>query len=171
VMDNQIYGLTTGQASPTSDHGVKTKTTPAGNTENALNPLAIALAGGATFVARGFSGDPIQLADLFRRGIAHRGFALVDVFSPCVTWNKVNTYAWFRERVFKLEAEGHDPANLEAALRQTMRTDGRLPLGLFYETDRPTFIDEEPSLQGEPLVNGRLGLTDEEWRALMEEFS
>jgi 2-oxoglutarate ferredoxin oxidoreductase subunit beta len=170
VMDNQIYGLTTGQASPTSAHGVKTKSTPMGNAENALNPLAIALAGGATFVARGFSGDPIQLADLFRRGIEHRGIALVDVFSPCVTWNKINTYAWFREKVFKLEAEGHDPANIEAALRQAMRTDGRLPLGLFYETDRPTFSDEEPSLQGEPLVNGRLGLTDAEWNTLMEEF-
>jgi 2-oxoglutarate/2-oxoacid ferredoxin oxidoreductase subunit beta len=105
-----------------------------------------------------------------RRGLAHKGFSLVDVFSPCVTWNKLNTYTWFRERVFKLENEGHDPSNLDAAIKQAMRADDRLPLGVFYETDRPTFDQEELSLQGEPLVKGRMGLTDEEWNALIEEF-
>jgi 2-oxoglutarate ferredoxin oxidoreductase subunit beta len=170
VMDNQIYGLTTGQASPTSVKCVKTKSSPEGNPENALNPIALALVGGATFVARGFSGDPVQLAEVMRRALAHKGFSLVDVFSPCVTWNKLNTYAWFRERVFKLESEGHDPSNLDAAIRQAMRADDRLPLGVFYEADRPTFDQDEPSLQGEPLVQGRMGLTDEEWNGLIEEF-
>jgi 2-oxoglutarate ferredoxin oxidoreductase subunit beta len=170
VMDNQIYGLTTGQASPTSDCGHKTKTTPAGNLENAVNPLGIAVVEGATFVARGFSGDPAHLAEMIRRGIAHKGFSLVDVFSPCITWNKVNTYAWFRERVVKLDAEGHDPADREAALRRTLRADGKLPIGVFYESAEPTFMEEEPSLRGEPLVNRRLGLTDAEWNALVEEF-
>jgi 2-oxoglutarate ferredoxin oxidoreductase subunit beta len=169
-MDNQIYGLTTGQASPTSAKCAKTKSTPDGNPENALNPMAMALVGGATFVGRGFSGDPVQLAEVMKQGLTHKGFSLVDVFSPCVTWNKVNTYAWFRERVFKLEQEGHDPSNLEAALRQAMRSDDRLPLGVFYEVDHPTFAEEEPSLQGEPLVNSRMGLTDEEWNTLIEEF-
>ncbi len=170
VMDNQIYGLTTGQASPTSIKCVKTKSTPEGNPENALNPLALALVGGATFVGRGFSGDPVQLAEVIKRAIAHKGFSLVDVFSPCVTWNKLNTYSWFRERVFKLESEGHDPANFEAAVRQAMRTDDKLPLGVFYEATRPTFDQEELSLQGEPLVKGRMGLSDEEWNALIGEF-
>ena len=170
VMDNQIYGLTTGQASPTSAKCAKTKSTPEGNPENALNPLAMALVGGATFVGRGFSGDPVQLAEVVKRGIAHKGFSLVDVFSPCVTWNKVNTFAWFRERVFKLEAEGHDPSNFEAAVQQAMRADDKLPLGVFYEVDRPTFDQEEPALQGEPLVARRMGLTDEEWNALIGEF-
>jgi 2-oxoglutarate ferredoxin oxidoreductase subunit beta len=170
VMDNRIYGLTTGQASPTSDRGHKTKSTPTGNPECALNPLALAVAGGATFVGRGFSGEPVHLAEVIRRGLAHKGFSLVDVFSPCVTWNKVNTYDWYRPRVLKLETEGHDPADRDAALRQALRDD-KLPIGVLYEVDEPTFDEEEPSLQGAPLVESRIGLTDEEWNALMEEFS
>jgi 2-oxoglutarate/2-oxoacid ferredoxin oxidoreductase subunit beta len=170
VMNNQIYGLTTGQASPTTIKGQHTKSTPDGNPEYALNPLALALVAGSTFVGRGFSGDPVQLTDLIKRGIAHKGFSLVDVLSPCVTWNKVNTYAWLRERVFKLEQEGHDPSNQEAAIRQAMRSDDRLPLGVFYEADRPTYDQEEIALQADPLINRRLELTDEEWNALIGEF-
>jgi 2-oxoglutarate ferredoxin oxidoreductase subunit beta len=170
VMDNQIYGLTTGQASPTTDKGHRTKSTPVGNPECALNPLALAIVGGATFVGRGFSGEPVHLAEVMKRALAHKGFSLVDVFSPCVTWNKVNTYAWFRERVVKLEAEGHNPADREAALRQGLREDGKLPIGVFFEIDEPTFMEEEPSLQGEPLVKSRMRLTDEEWNGLIEEF-
>jgi 2-oxoglutarate ferredoxin oxidoreductase subunit beta len=171
VMDNRIYGLTTGQASPTSDRGHKTKSTPAGNPECALNPLALAVVGGATFVGRGFSGEPVHLAEVIRRGMAHKGFSLVDVFSPCVTWNKINTYDWYRPRVVKLETEGHNPANRDAALWQALRDDGKLPIGVLYETDEPTFADVEPSLQGEPLVKSRIELTDEEWNTLIGEFS
>jgi 2-oxoglutarate/2-oxoacid ferredoxin oxidoreductase subunit beta len=170
VMDNQIYGLTTGQTSPTTAKGQKTKSTPYGNAENALNPLALALVGGATFVARGFSGDPVHLAEIMRRAIAHKGFSLVDVFSPCVTWNKINNYAWFRERVFKLESEGHDPADFDSAVRAAMRADGRLPIGVFFETDRPSYEDEEMALKQAPLVESRLALSDEEWTALIGEF-
>jgi 2-oxoglutarate ferredoxin oxidoreductase subunit beta len=169
VMDNRIYGLTTGQASPTSERGHKTKSTPAGNPECALNPLALAIVGGATFVGRGFSGEPAHLAEVMKRAIAHRGFALVDVFSPCVTWNKINTYEWYRPRVLKLDAEGHDPADRDAAIRQALRED-RLPIGVLYEIAEPTFAQEEPALQGEPLVQGRIGLTDEEWDGLIGEF-
>jgi 2-oxoglutarate ferredoxin oxidoreductase subunit beta len=170
VMDNQIYGLTTGQTSPTSAKGHKTKSTPNGNPENALNPLALALVGGATFVGRGFSGDPTHLAEVMRRGIAHKGFSLVDVFSPCITWNKANTYVWFRERVFQLERAGHDASNLDAAVHETMRTDGRLPIGVFYEVDRPTYEEEEPALRQTPLTESRMGLTGEEWNAVVAEF-
>jgi 2-oxoglutarate ferredoxin oxidoreductase subunit beta len=170
VMDNKIYGLTAGQASPTSDKGHKTKSTPVGNPEFALNPLAHAIVGRATFVGRGFSGEPAHLADVIKRALAHKGFSLVDVFSPCVTWNKVNTYAWFRERVVKLETEGHDPADRASAVRQALREDGTLPIGIFYETDNPSFTEEEPALQGEPLVHRRVGLTDAEWSALMGDF-
>src|SRR6266853_1273897 len=119
VMDNQIYGLTTGQASPTTERLMKTKSTPTGNLESSLNPIALALAGGASFVARGFSGEPAHLADIFKRAIQHKGFALVDVFSPCVTYNKTNTYAYFKERVYKLEAENHDATNFEAAMKRS----------------------------------------------------
>lgn len=170
VMDNQIYGLTTGQTSPTSAKGHKTKSTPNGNAENALNPLALALVGGATFVGRGFSGDPVHLAEVIRRGIAHKGFSLVDVFSPCITWNKVNTYAWFRERVYQLEKSGHDPSNLDAAVREALRSDGRLPIGVFYETERPIYEEEETALAQGPLIKNRLALSSEEWSAIIEEF-
>src|SRR5437660_2223879 len=99
VMNNEIYGLTTGQVSPTSETGMKTKSTPQGNLEAMLNPLALALASGCGYVARGFSGQVKHLVELYKGGIQHPGFALIDVFSPCVTFNKQNTYDWFRARV------------------------------------------------------------------------
>src|SRR5208283_4710807 len=108
VHDNQIYGLTTGQASPTSQPGMKTKTTPYGVVETPFNPLASAISGGATFVARSFAGDMVHLKETLKQAIAHRGFALVDVFQPCVTFNKLNTYEFFMKRAYKLQDAGHD---------------------------------------------------------------
>src|SRR5438309_3854700 len=146
VMDNQIYGLTTGQASPTTERLVKTKSTPQGNLESQLNPIALALAGGASFVARGFSGEPAHLAELFKKAIQHKGFALVDVFSPCVTYNKTNTYPWFKERVYKLEDEQHDTTNFEAAMKRAQEWGTRLPLGVFYAQERQTYEEGESAL-------------------------
>src|SRR6476660_1682808 len=108
VLNNEIYGLTTGQVSPTSETGMKTKTTPHGNLEGMLNPIALALASGCGYIARGYSGQPKHLMKLYVDGIRHPGFALIDVFSPCVTFNKQNTYQYFRDRVYKLEEAGHD---------------------------------------------------------------
>jgi 2-oxoglutarate/2-oxoacid ferredoxin oxidoreductase subunit beta len=171
VMNNQIYGLTTGQASATSAKGTKTKSTPDGNPENALNPLGLALLGGATFVARGFSGDAQGLAAIMARAIAHKGFSLVDVLSPCVTYNKLNTYAWFRERVYKLEEKGHDPSSLEAAVKVCLDWDEKIALGVLYETDRPTYEQEDAALREfGPLAKQKLGLSDADWDAVMKEF-
>ena len=159
VMDNQVYGLTTGQASPTTMKEVRTKTTPRGNAELPINPLALAIVSGATYVARGFSGDTRQLADLFAGAIAHRGFALVDVFSPCVTYNKINTYAWFKQRVYNLDqADGYDPGDAEAALRKAFEWGDRIPLGLFYRSEQPIYEDSEPVLRRGPLVRQPLGI-------------
>jgi 2-oxoglutarate ferredoxin oxidoreductase subunit beta len=159
VMDNQVYGLTTGQASPTTMPGVRTKTTPRGNAEQPINPLALAIVSGATYVARGFSGDTRGLADLFAGAIAHRGFALVDVFSPCVTFNKVNTYPWFKERVYDLAGEaGYDPGDPQAALHKAFEWGERIPLGLFYRSERPIYEDSEPALARGPLVKQPLGV-------------
>lgn len=127
VMDNQIYGLTTGQASPTTTKGHKTKSTPAGNAEMPLNPLALAITSGATYVARGFSGEAKQLAELIQGGIAHKGFALIDVFSPCVTYNKVNTYPWFKERVYKLEDENWDASDFNKSITKAFEWGDRIP--------------------------------------------
>jgi 2-oxoglutarate ferredoxin oxidoreductase subunit beta len=163
VMDNEIYGLTTGQASPTTTEGHKTKTTPTGNIEMPINPLALALNAGATFVARGFSGQPAQLSSLIEEGIEHNGFSLIDVFSPCVTYNKVNTYPWFKERVYKLEDEEPDSdlTDFSRAITKAMEFGSRIPIGLIYKIDKPTYEDREPVLQNGPLVDQPLGIRKE----------
>ena len=168
TMDNQIYGLTTGQASPTSMLGHKTKSTPGGVIENPLDPIALALASGATSVARGFSGDVKQMADLIAGGVAPKGFAFVDALSPCVTYNKINTFDWFRQRVYKLESAGHDPANLGLAFQRSLEWGEKIPTGLFYRTERPTYEDLEEVLAAGPLVSQPAGLKGR--GSLLDEF-
>ena len=169
VMDNQIYGLTTGQASPTTEKDIRTKSTPEGTIETALSPMALALACGATYVARGFSGDNLHLAQLIKGAIEHKGFAVVDVFSPCVTYNKHNTYPWFREHIYKLEDERHDPSDFRLAMEKAFEWGARIPIGLFFKVERPTYEDEEPALRGGvPLV--RQGVTRNDLSPLMESF-
>ncbi len=171
VMNNQIYGLTTGQASPTTMKEVRTKSTPLGNLEMPINPVALALVSGATYVSRGFSGENKHLAELFAGAIAHKGFALVDVFSPCVTYNKVNTYDYFRKRIYKLETEsGYDASNIELALQKSFEWGDRIPIGVFYRDEQPTYEDGEVALRHGPLVKQQLGLSKEIFDELMEEF-
>jgi len=170
VMDNEIYGLTTGQASPTTSEGHKTKSTPRGNVEKPVQPLALALASGATYVARGFSGEQKQLTRLTAAAIAHRGFSLIDVFSPCVTFNKLNTYPFFKERVYKLEDEkGYDPGNLMAAMGKALEFGPRIPIGLLYRAERATYEDTEPVLGGGALVDQALGLNQATFDELLAE--
>jgi len=168
VMDNQIYGLTTGQVSPTSRLDMKTKSTPQGSVEWPLNPLTSAIMNGATYVARGFSGDPKHLTQLMKRGIQHRGFALIDVFSPCVTFNLDNDYAFFKPRVKKLEDEGHDPGDWKSACERAMEWGDTIYTGLFFETERPTLDAMEPILaNAPPLARRPLGLSNEQARSLI----
>ncbi|MHB8351665.1 MAG: thiamine pyrophosphate-dependent enzyme [Thermoplasmata archaeon] len=168
VMDNQIYGLTTGQASPTSMMGQKTKSTPAGVIENPIEPMALALASGATYVARGFSGDVKHMAELIANGIQHKGFAFVDALSPCVTYNKINTFDFFRQRIYKLESSGHDPADIGAAWQKALEWGEKIPIGLFYKTERPTYEDLDEVLASGPLALQPAGLKGRE--KLLEEF-
>ena len=134
VQNNQIYGLTTGQASPTTQQGQKTKSTPFGVLETQFNPLASSIINGATYVARGFAGDLNHLTELIKGAITHKGFALVDVFQPCVSFNKHNTYQWFQERVYKL-GEDYKPDDKVKAIEKTMedvQTDyKKVPIGIF----------------------------------------
>ena len=155
VMDNQIYGLTTGQTSPTSRIGMKTKSMPYGNIESPLSPVALALAAGATFVARGFSGDQKHLTELLKRGIEHKGFSFIDVFSPCVTYNHDNTFQWFRPRVKKLEDNpDYDAGDWNAAMEKSVIWGEEIPIGKFFErTDLPTLHGAEPVLNAGPLVH------------------
>lgn len=169
VMNNEIYGLTTGQASPTSLMGSKTKSTPLGVIEEPLNPISLALASGATYVARGFSGDVKHLGDLIANGIKHRGFSLIDVFSPCVTYNHLNTYDYFRQRVYKLENSGHDPADVLKAHERALEWGAKIPTGLFYETQRPTYEEMDVALKAGPLAHQpSVGLKGKE--SLLDEF-
>jgi 2-oxoglutarate ferredoxin oxidoreductase subunit beta len=155
VMDNQIYGLTTGQTSPTSRIGMKTKSMPFGNIESPVNPISLALAAGATFVARGFSGEQKHLTELIKLGIEHRGFSFLDVFSPCVTYNHDNTYQWYRPRLKKLEEEsGYEPSDWTAAMEKSLLWGDEIPIGKFFErTDVPILHDAEPVLNEGPLVH------------------
>ncbi len=167
VMDNQIYGLTIGQASPTSLMDMKTKSTPFGNIEAPLNPIAMAIVTGATYVARGFSGNPRQLTDLIYNGMQHKGFALIDVFSPCITFNKDNTSAFFKQRV--LELEDHDPSDKAAALEEAVKWGDEIPIGLFYQdTSRPALDEMEPVLENGPMAHQPLGVSKEQGDAIIQ---
>src|SRR6478736_6966813 len=164
VMNNEVYGLTTGQVSPTSETGMKTKTTPHGNLEGMLNPLTLALAAGCGYIARGFSGQPRHLVKLYQDAIRYPGFALIDVFSPCVTFNKQNTYQYFRDRVYKLEDAGHDPRDFHGAMDKALQWEAKIPIGLVYHNpDKPPPLDAlDPALKAGPLVDQLLGLTGDQ---------
>ncbi len=155
VMDNQIYGLTTGQTSPTSRLGMKTKSMPYGSIEAPINPISLALAAGATFVARGFSAEQKHLTELIKQAIEHKGFSFLDVFSPCVTYNKDNTFQWFRPRVKKLEENSaYDATDWSMAMEKSLLWGDEIPIGKFFErTDVPTLHGAEPVLAAGPLVH------------------
>ena len=172
VMDNQIYGLTTGQTSPTSRVGMKTKSMPFGNIEAPVNPISLALAAGATFVARGFSGEQKHLTELIKQGIQHKGFSLLDVFSPCVTYNHDNTYQWFRPRVKKLEDDlAYDSSDWTAAMEKSLLWGEEIPIGKFFErTDVPTLHGAEPVLNDGPLTSRELRIPPDVARSFVEEL-
>jgi len=138
VHDNQVYGLTKGQVSPTSEEGFVTKTQPGGSALDAFNPVAVAIAMHAGFVARGFSGDAEHLTDLIVRGIQHEGFALIDILQPCVSFNKVNSFKWYKDRCYRID-ESHHPADWDSAMKLAYEWGDKIPIGLIYENERPSF--------------------------------
>jgi 2-oxoglutarate/2-oxoacid ferredoxin oxidoreductase subunit beta len=172
VMDNQIYGLTTGQTSPTSRVGMKTKSMPFGNVDAPVNPISLALAAGATFVARGFSADQKHLTELLKRAIQHKGFSFIDVFSPCVTYNHDNTFQWFRPRVKKLEDNpAYDPTDFQAAVEKSLLWGDEIPIGLFFErTDIPAAHEAEPVLNPGPLVHHDIRIPADVAKSFVDEL-
>lgn len=150
VHNNQIYGLTTGQTSPTSEKGFISQSTPHGAIEMPINPLALAVSSDATYVARGYVGDVTHLTSLLADGIKHKGFALVDVLQPCFTFNKVNTFDFFKERVYQLPLD-RELDNKIKALELAFEWGDKIPTGLFYKVERPTYGSELPQIKEKPL--------------------
>jgi len=152
VHNNQVYGLTKGQASPTSDLGMVTKIQTHGVIAQPINPLALAIVEGCSFVARSFAGHPEHLQAMMEAALRHRGgFALLDILQPCVTFNRDNTFQWYRDRVRPI-SDSHDPYDREAALRLAFTWGETIPIGLLYRNDRPSFESQAPALQAGPLV-------------------
>ena len=158
VHDNRVYGLTTGQVAPTANKGSKSKSTPSGIIEVPVNPIALAISQGATFVSQGFSGDMNHLVDLIEKAVNHKGFSLVNVFQPCVTFNHVNSYDWYRSRIYKLAPENHDPLDINQAWQKSQEVEDKIPLGIIYQVQKPTYTQSLPQLAQKPLLEADLNL-------------
>lgn len=171
VMDNQVYGLTKGQTSPRSEKGFKTKSTPTGAVEKEIHPLQLALASGVGFLAQGFSGDIKGITKIIEEGMKYKGFSLINIFSPCVTYNKVNTYDYFKENIVSLDDDlNYDPSNLGMAMQKVLETGG-LVTGILYKDDRtPSYTDQIEGFNENPIVRQNLNLTNEQLNEFIEEF-
>ncbi|NLX92836.1 MAG: 2-oxoacid ferredoxin oxidoreductase [Clostridiales bacterium] len=153
VHDNQVYALTKGQASPTSDEGYVTGVQTDGNHDTPLNPVLVAIAAGAGFVARAFTGNKAGLVSVMKQAILFDGYALVDIFQPCVSFNKVNTFAWYKERVYELD-DSYDSTNKVLALQKAMEFGEKIPTGVIYREEKPSFHQKNSVLMhGQPLLD------------------
>lgn len=147
VQNNQLYALTLGQVSPTSEKGTKGISTPSGVIEEPVNPLRLALSGSCSFVARGFAGDVEHLSKLIEEGVKHNGFSLIDVLEPCATFNKINTHQFFRDRIYKLDdVKGYDRKNLMMAFEKAGEWGEKIPTGIFYQVEKSTYEEMDPAL-------------------------
>ncbi|CAH0211100.1 2-oxoglutarate oxidoreductase subunit KorB [Peribacillus sp. Bi96] len=171
VMDNQIYGLTKGQTSPRSAAGFKTKSTPEGSIEQAVSPMELALSAGATFVAQSFSTDLKDLTAIIEAGINHKGFSFINVFSPCVTYNKINTYDWFKQNLTKLNTiEGYDSSNKEQAMQTLMKHDSLVTGIIYQDSSRPSYQELIPGYAEAGLNKSDLTLDQAHFDKLVAEF-
>jgi len=159
IHNNMVYGLTKGQASPTSQRGFKTPVQINGVMLEPFNPLAVAISLDASFVARTYSGDLDLTVEILKNAITHKGYALIDILQPCVSFNKVNTYQWYKEHTYPL-AKTHDPSNREKAFKKAIEQE-KLALGIFYINNKPTFEDNLPLYRQnkDPLFQRDLNLT------------
>jgi 2-oxoglutarate ferredoxin oxidoreductase subunit beta len=151
VHDNQVYALTKGQACPTSEDGYVTKTTPLGTFARRFNTVSFAIALGASFVARGYAGNVAHLADLIAQGIQNRGFSLINILQPCVTWNHLNTYQWYGSRVYRLDSS-YNPKDKIAAFLKAQEWGEKIPIGVIYTEERPIYGDHNQRIAQMPLI-------------------
>ncbi|ROR29174.1 2-oxoglutarate ferredoxin oxidoreductase subunit beta [Mobilisporobacter senegalensis] len=158
VHDNQIYGLTKGQASPTSGEGQVTEVQTTGNINTPLNPVLMAIAAGAGFVARAFSGDREHLVRIMKQAILHKGYAIVDILQPCISFNKVNTFTYYKNRVYHIE-DDYDPTNKIMAIERAMEFDDKIPIGVIYQEEKQTYHEKNKVLcEGEPLLDRKIDM-------------
>lgn len=157
VHNNQIYGLTKGQASPTSMEGIMTNNQPFGVLSEQLNPLAMAVALDCSFVGRGYAADQEHLKTLIKTAVKHKGFSLVDILQPCVSFNKINTYEWYGKRVYHI-GEDHNPEDRIAAFRKALEWGDTIPIGVVYKSNRATFEDRIPLIREKALAEQPLSL-------------
>lgn len=149
--DNALYSLTTGQASPSSPHGLVSKSTPEGNPDYPIIPISLAIASGATYVARAYAADLPQLTELIVKANQHQGFSVIDVLQPCVTFNKDYTHAFFKQNIYYLD-QNHDVANKEEAFKKSLQWAEKIPLGIFYQVEKPSYESQLPQIGQKPLV-------------------
>jgi 2-oxoglutarate/2-oxoacid ferredoxin oxidoreductase subunit beta len=168
--DNQLYALTTGQTSPTTAKGTNSKSTPDGSIEVRANPMSLALSAGGSFVSRGFSGDAEHLKNLIKKAIGHKGFSLVDVFQPCVTFNKVNTFKYFFDRLYNLDKKtGYKTNDVMMAHKEALVWGDKIAYGLFYQDKRPAYGEHLPQLKGQALARRTIKVRNID--ALTKEFA
>jgi 2-oxoglutarate/2-oxoacid ferredoxin oxidoreductase subunit beta len=172
VENNQVYGLTKGQYSPTSERGYISSFSPEGAIEYGVNPLALALAAGATFVSRTFASDPKHMSMVLQKAITHRGYALVDCLQPCVTYNKLNTNEWYKQRVYKLEEEeAYDSSDRDQAWNKAQEWGDKIPIGILYQSEnRPTYEEQVSALKSGPLVRQPMDGRVRDYEALKLKF-
>lgn len=170
VVDNRLYALTQGQTSPTSQMGFVSVSTPEGSKELPLNGLQLALASGGTFIARGFSGDPTQLASLIEKAMNHEGFALIEVLSPCVTQNKIITYEWFRSNIYGVDEDtSFNPSDKRQAWERLANKD-KIPVGLIYVEKKPSYEALVLPDRKKPLVFNDLEVGELRLKKIMDKF-
>ena len=151
VHNNQVYALTKGQASPTSDLGYVTKVQPRGVIEEPVHPLSLAIALGCGFAARSFAGDKEHLSLMIQAGVRHKGFALIDTLQWCVTFNKKNNFSWYKQRSYKLGAD-YDPTDKLKAFEKSLEWGERIPIGIIYKNGRPSYEEACGLMKERPLV-------------------
>lgn len=168
VHDNGVYGLTTGQVAPTSQKGYKSKSTPSGIIETPINPLSFAITSGASFVAQSFAGDAAHLSLMIKEAIKHKGFSVVNVLQPCVTFNKINTYQYYMKRVYKLPAD-YDPSDFKTAVVKSLEmNEEKFPLGIVYKSGRPAYHEQVSALTGEEVLINKKRFVD--FETLVKDF-
>jgi len=166
--NNELYGLTTGQTSPATPHGSKTKSSPAGNLDYPFSPIALAIAAGATFVARAYSTDIARLAEIMIQANEHKGLSFIEVLQPCVTFDKEHTHQFFQQNTYQLD-ESYDPTNKEAAFAKALEWgEKQIPLGIFYQTEKPSYESEIVQIKDQPLIKNT---TPRELQSLFKKYT